>query len=673
MLLVAAVLAVYTYQGIKDDTYQRLYGESEAIYNFLMSVRRVYQKQFLESEIALTDKTVGFLPAHSLPRISQEFSKNWDKRGIRINTASDRPRNPRNQADAGELEAINWFKADDERTVYTRDEESTFLYARPVWVVQSCLKCHGDPADAPPTIRSRYEGAFGYEVGDLRGVVSVRIPMEGMDRMVMGSYMPRFWMLLAAFMMIAVAVYFVVRHLVSHPLNQMSEGVRQIDRENQSYRFTQQKGELGEFVEQFNLMMDRQQQLHAALSEQKEKMEQILSSMEEGVVVIDAEGRIQHINSKMEQWTGWPAITHYGAPIESLFVSWHRDPISRQQRLQSESGEEIPVLVSVGVLHSRMGDENTFEGEVLVIHDNRVQLRAEQQEEYAAFQAGIAEMSTMILHNVGNALSAINGGMLRLSKQVAVIRQMSGVYDGVTEKLERLQGEERPHFEQGEQSLREVKELIHAANHEVLLPLLKEMEEESLQPIERSVQHISEIIRVQQGSARLANKASSFQLYGVIQDALVMQRDTLNKLDVEVVEQFPQRLQELYLPRNQLVQVMNNLLKNSYESIIEQKQREPELRGVIELSVEQQQTQTQITVSDNGMGVDGEKMEEIFAFGYSSKERGSGFGLHASQNFIRSLGGELELRSEGIGQGAVVTLVVPNRLEGEGQTMESIE
>ena len=152
-----------------------------------------------------------------------------------------------------------------------------------------------------------------------------------------------------------------------------------------------------------------------------------------------------------------------------------------------------------------------------------------------------------------------------------------------------------------------------------------------------------------------------------------MQRDTLNKLDVEVVEQFPQRLQELYLPRNQLVQVMNNLLKNSYESIIEQKQREPELRGVIELSVEQQQTQTQITVSDNGMGVDGEKMEEIFAFGYSSKERGSGFGLHASQNFIRSLGGELELRSEGIGQGAVVTLVVPNRLEGEGQTMESIE
>ncbi|MBT6079443.1 MAG: histidine kinase, partial [Gammaproteobacteria bacterium] len=66
MLLAAVILAGYTYQGVKGDAYQHLYRESEAIYNFLMSVRRVYQKQFLESGIPLNDKTVGFLPAHSL-------------------------------------------------------------------------------------------------------------------------------------------------------------------------------------------------------------------------------------------------------------------------------------------------------------------------------------------------------------------------------------------------------------------------------------------------------------------------------------------------------------------------------------------------------------------------------------------------------------------------------
>ncbi len=660
MLLATAVLTGYTYQGVKSSTYERLYSESEAIYHFLMSVRRVYQKQFLESGIALNDKTVGFLPAHSLPRISDEFSSNWDKRGIQISTVSDRPRNPRNLADVGELEAMAWFREDDERAVFTKSERSHFLYARPIWVVPSCLRCHGDPEKAPPSIQARYEGtAFGYEVGDLRGVVSVRIPISDIDETVLESFVPRFLVLLIAFLMISFAVYGVVRHLIVRPLGEMVDDVRSIDEHNSYSHMSEQHEELGEFVGHFNQMMDRQQQLHSELREQKEKMEWILESMEEGVIVTDLDGRILRINQKLEQWTGWPTITHFGAPVRSLFVE--NDALSGQKQchLRRDGDERMPVHVSVGELRNSMDRSAVVEGKVFVIHDRREQIRAEQQEAYAAYQAGIAEMSTMILHNVGNALSAIDGGVFRLKNQVSVLKKMESLFEMVADKLESLKGEELP--ERCVDAVNEIRSMVDRSRGLVLHPLLEEVEDQALRPIEHSVRHVAEIIRVQQGSARQPAQEMPCQLQLVVEDALVLQRYMLERLGIEIVKQMPEAEREVVLSRNQMVQVVNNLIKNSYESISEQRQKVPDLQGVIKVSLSQDEEQSHLVITDNGIGIEEEQLDKIFEYGFSSKDRGSGFGLHASVNYIEEMGGEFIVESEGSGQGASVTVVIPNQ------------
>lgn len=668
MGLAALVLGGLSYYSVKEETYQRLYQESEAIYNFLMSVRRVYQKQFLESGVPLNDRTVGFLPAHSLPRISKEFSQHWDQRGIQIKTASDRPRNPRNRADAGELEAIAWFNADDERSVYTKQEEKSFLYVRPVWVVKSCLKCHGDPEKAPPTIRERYQQAFGYEVGDLRGVVSVRIPMERVEETLMGSFLPRFAVLLAAFLLIVLAIYGVVRRLIHTPVSEMVEGVRQISSRNQSYRLAPQKGELGEFVEHFNQMMGRQQELHGALTEQKKKMEQVLESMDEGVVVTDTQGRILHLNHRLEEWSGWPSVAHFGAPIETLFDEQQsirtRAEGGGRLKLRCLDQETIPVHVSVGVLNREAGDGWGGEGEVWVLHDLRERLRAEQQEEFAAYQAGIAEMSTMILHNVGNALTAIDGGLLRLKNQMRVLKQVDKLFDRGVQLIDQI---DKNQLEQSgvTEQLESVRDILEQGNSQVIKPLAIEIERDSLKPIEHSVRHMSEIIRAQQGSAKVATRATRFSLQEVVDDALVMQQDTLNKLGIEVVQSREEALLDVYLPRNQMVQALNNLLKNSHESIADQMAERAGTVGKLEISLKQTPEWSLLEVKDNGVGVDQAQQQEVFDFGYTSKERGSGFGLHATANFIHNLGGELSLQSGGVGQGATVTIRVPNEVADE--------
>ena len=666
ILLAALILVGFTYRSVQTDTYDHLYRESEAIYNFLMSVRRVYQKQFLESGIELNEKTVGFLPAHSLPRISREFSDHWDQRGIQIRTSSDRSRNPDNRADRGELAAMAWFLEDDSRKVYTKDEGERFLYVRPIWVVKSCLKCHGKAEDAPPSIRARYADAFGYEVGDLRGVVSIRIPTQQLGDEVMRGFAPHLVVLLIAFLLMGTAVYFAVRRLLQQPLQQMADGVQSISEQgDQSLRLSSQRGELGEFVVQFNGMMDEQQQLHLALTEQKEKMEQILQSMAEGVVVTDTEGRIIHINQRLEQWSGWPSITHFGEPVERLFdrderLSLPQPGEERRCLLNHHSGEPIPVLVSVSALNPQQGASWRVEGEVFVMHDLRERTRAEQQEEYASFQAGIAEMATMILHNVGNALTALDGGVLRLKNQMEVIAQLEQLFYRSVEKIDQLK-QDHALNEEAQEQLEGIRTIVDQGTSQILTPLLAEMRTDGVEPLELSLRHMTEIIRAQQRSAKLAPHLSRFHLEEVLKDTLIMQQDQLDKIRIKVIEQINEPLSAVTLPKNQMIQALNNLIKNSYESIAERMQQEPTLEGELTLSLAQEGELTIIQVADNGIGVAKEELEKIFGFGYTSKPRGSGFGLHATANFIRGLGGDVILQSDGVGMGATVEIRVPNQ------------
>ena len=112
--------------------------EARHIRGVLMATRRVYHQQFLSSGIPLTDKTLGFLPAHSLSLISKDF-KNWTDDKLHFNNVSDRPRNQRNAADSIEKKAISYFRenpTEKERfiTFKSTEGELFYHYSAPIWV-----------------------------------------------------------------------------------------------------------------------------------------------------------------------------------------------------------------------------------------------------------------------------------------------------------------------------------------------------------------------------------------------------------------------------------------------------------------------------------------------------------------------------------------------------------
>ncbi|MCX8116272.1 MAG: DUF3365 domain-containing protein, partial [Burkholderiaceae bacterium] len=81
-----------------------------------------------------------------------------------------------------------------------------------------CLRCHGKPEEAPPSIRARYETAYGYQVGDLRGVVSIKVPYDKFEKRFAALWRERLAKSLAGYLAFFIAVGILLDRLVTRRL-----------------------------------------------------------------------------------------------------------------------------------------------------------------------------------------------------------------------------------------------------------------------------------------------------------------------------------------------------------------------------------------------------------------------------------------------------------------------
>jgi len=179
VLLSNTFVIFYLFHQAENLAQMRGYSKAKTLQDYFLSMRYVYHKQFLESGIDLNDSTIGFLPAHASSHISEEFLKRSNQ-GISIRNVSDRPRNPDNQADALETKSIAYFNQNPDinetiELVKEKDKEF-FFFASPLRIQAYCLVCHGEKNEVLPYIAKRYDNAYGYKLGEVRGLTSIKIP-----------------------------------------------------------------------------------------------------------------------------------------------------------------------------------------------------------------------------------------------------------------------------------------------------------------------------------------------------------------------------------------------------------------------------------------------------------------------------------------------------------------
>ena len=175
------LVTVYLYHEFKHLAQQRAYSKAKTLQDYFVSMRYVYQQQFLSSGLDLNDSTIGFLPAHASTHISEEFQKR-STQNISIRNVSDNPREAQNMANAEEKKAIDYFTTHpsekETMQIVKNKGEEIFFYAAPLRIEAYCLACHGKKSEVLPYISRRYENAYNYKIGDVRGITSIKIPVS---------------------------------------------------------------------------------------------------------------------------------------------------------------------------------------------------------------------------------------------------------------------------------------------------------------------------------------------------------------------------------------------------------------------------------------------------------------------------------------------------------------
>lgn len=177
-LIIASLRIVYDYNNLVNNERSFAKKEAEVLNSLAMSNRNYYQKLFINKTIPLNKDTLKALPAYSSILISKKFSKD-NLLNITIRAVSNRARNHLNATDIDELKAIDFFsKNRDKKYYFSYDNKEYYQYASALRIDNKCLLCHGSKEKAPKFIRESYSEAYNYKLGDVRGIMSIRIPSK---------------------------------------------------------------------------------------------------------------------------------------------------------------------------------------------------------------------------------------------------------------------------------------------------------------------------------------------------------------------------------------------------------------------------------------------------------------------------------------------------------------
>ena len=198
------------YHANEDLKEMILKEEAKTLNSFIIAFRKVYQKEFIEQKIPIDEKNIHLLPVHTMIEISEIFSHLMDEKAI-IRTVSDNPRNPKNIANSRELEIIKRFKQTKSNEPYFERKDSKIFQVTPLYIEQSCLKCHGEKQSAPQSVQDKYDNAYNYKLGDLRGVISIEISKEAIVQSLDNNYKRQIMIAILVYLTFMAAVYFLIK------------------------------------------------------------------------------------------------------------------------------------------------------------------------------------------------------------------------------------------------------------------------------------------------------------------------------------------------------------------------------------------------------------------------------------------------------------------------------
>lgn len=266
-------------------------------------------------------------------------------------------------------------------------------------------------------------------------------------------------------------------------------------------------------------------------------------------------------------------------------------------------------------------------------------------EEFSSFQAGQAEHSRTIIHNIGNTLMGVRAKTFDLARAADDLQKLAAVLQSYKAKEQAL-----PANEAGR--------LCDAVTS--ALQSINGMVSTSAVELNNQIGHIEEIIRIEHGIAPHSVDLRRVELQKLFDDIRKLMGLSLQKNGVLLEVRAPS---EVYctVPYNLLVQALVNIVKNGIESIVEERAFAPENPSTITIAASLGDLLV-IEIADTGVGLSPEDVELVFRHGYTTKGNGTGIGLHSVAVNMQRLGGSVSIQSAGPHTGAVLRIELPAQI-----------
>ena len=277
-----------------------------------------------------------------------------------------------------------------------------------------------------------------------------------------------------------------------------------------------------------------------------------------------------------------------------------------------------------------------------------------------ARQVGMAQVATEVLHNVGNTLNSVHvsTGQLRrnlVGSRVGKVSQVADLFKQDAGRLGALLAED--------QRGRKIPEYL-----DLLAGHLGREQETNLKDVTRvqdRIDHITRIISDQQDRCRGGALIEEVEIGELLDKALEINESCLEGRHIQVRCQ-PGDLPPVELDRHRVLQVLVNLVRNAVQAMRENVGKDRILTLQAELL---DGDRLCLSVADTGSGIRPEHLDKIFNHGFTTKNKGNGFGLHGSANAALAMGGTLVAKSDGPGRGAVFRLTIPAKIRSRAHVV----
>lgn len=353
--------------------------------------------------------------------------------------------------------------------------------------------------------------------------------------------------------------------------------------------------------------------------------------------------------------TPWRSLEHAGWVIfEDVVLIWSCFVARREMRNICEQQFQKQELLDG--LENRVR-ERTRDLESEIVERKRAEEELKElttQLVEASRQAGMAEVATGVLHNVGNVLNSVNVSTTLISEKLQQTR-----LSHLTKTVELLREQEAnlAAYLTSDPKGRQLPQFLgRLTDH--LVEENKALQQET-DGLNQNVQHIRQIVATQQNFARVFGVTERLPAERLMEEAIQLNAAAFDRHGIKLVRQYSP-VPPVLVDHHKVLQILVNLLRNAKHALHDVEHANKQVTLTIAAAVA---GRVKMAVTDNGSGIAPENLTKIFRHGFTTKKDGHGFGLHSGALAAKEMNGSLTVHSDGTGKGATFTLELPIAVE----------